>query len=413
MAGQQIAIRDRAVGLIDALGQDLINSLPSTVNPTRFTTAFVNLAVHNPSIFLCTADSLRRSLLKCAADGLVPDGRLAAIVSYNVKNKDGKWEQTAQYIPMYQGLISRARELGEMFSVTANLVYQHDVFQVDESDPEQTVHKRPPLNQDRGAVVGAYVIFRDNEKRVIHREIMDLKALQKTQAVSRAKDGPWKTWTEEMMRKTVIRRGAKYIPMSAELRTIVERDDELADLGGNGAEAAPSDYNPLTGKVIEHEPAIGPAEAPASVVRPSEEPKQSRPAADAPEEPSGGGGAAPTVAEDDGSNPPAPQAEMPLEAPPPPQQVAKKEAKPGAARDKALSILHKYTAELFGLVTQAEVRDRSNKFWDSQPQGFPDGTKLGNYATEIFQAHMARVQGKGSPGEVDAIVKRFEAEVQW
>ena len=418
-----LAASDRARSLLDTMGQDLINSLPATVQPKRFKAAFVNLAVHNPSIFTCTADSLRSSLLKCAVDGLVPDGRLAAIVAFKTKTPDGKWLSIAQYIPMYQGLISRARELGETFSVTANVVYQNDVFDVDEADPQQTTHKRPPLNQDRGQIVGAYAIFRTEGGKVIHREVMDLKELMKVQNMSRAKEGPWKTWPDQMMRKTPIRRGSKYIPMSAELRQIIERDDEFNPPEDNGADDE-TNYNPLTGKtagkVIELRPT---PTAETSPVTPgmTEKSEQSRPTV---EEPSSGG-AAPTeeVIADDGGNPPAPQAELGLEQPAPakekPVAQAKPPAKPPAAksamppRDYAVKLLHEYTNALSALVTAADVTKRSSDFWNAVDSGFPEGNKLGNYAGEIFEAQMARVQGKGSPAEVDAVVKKFVAERAW
>src|SRR5689334_13423735 len=100
--------RGRAMMIVEQLGDDLINSLPTSIKADRFKAAFVNLAVHNPDIFKCTQESIRSSIIKCANDGLVPDGRLAAIVQYNTKSKDGKWYPVAQYIPMVQGIISRA-----------------------------------------------------------------------------------------------------------------------------------------------------------------------------------------------------------------------------------------------------------------------------------------------------------------
>ena len=41
---------------------------------------------------------------------------------------------------------------------------------------------------------------------------MDIEALDKTKATSKAANGPWKNWSEEMQRKTVVKRASKYWP---------------------------------------------------------------------------------------------------------------------------------------------------------------------------------------------------------
>ena len=47
--------------------------------------------------------------------------------------------------------------------------------------------------------------------------------------------GPWKTHTEEMWRKTVIRRICKYLPLTAEAKTVLEHDTS-ADITGKDQE---------------------------------------------------------------------------------------------------------------------------------------------------------------------------------
>jgi len=54
--------------------------------------------------------------------------------------------------------------------------------------------------------------------------------VEKIRKASRSSDkGPWVDWEEEMWRKCPIRRLSKYLPLSAEDRRMVERDDELTD----------------------------------------------------------------------------------------------------------------------------------------------------------------------------------------
>lgn len=205
---------------------EIQSNLGSAFPVEKFKAALVTAVAQNPDIFNCETNSIRLALLKCAQDGLVPDNRLAALVPF----KDNKRNLLlAQYIPMVQGIIQRARDLGEVFSVTANTVHANDEFVIDETDIERMSHVRPKLNTPRGEIIGAYAIFRAPNGRVIHREIMDRDQIDKTRAVSRAKNSPaWSEWFGEMARKTVIRRGVKYVAMSPALRQIVEREDEYA-----------------------------------------------------------------------------------------------------------------------------------------------------------------------------------------
>ena len=54
-------------------------------------------------------------------------------------------------------------------------------------------------------------------------EWMSLEQLEAIHQRSKAKDfGPWNTDTEEMYRKTVVRRASKYLPMSVELAQAIE-----------------------------------------------------------------------------------------------------------------------------------------------------------------------------------------------
>ena len=376
------SVRDRALALVDQMGDDLARSLPEGFKADRFRSAFLNLAVHNPDIFKATPESLRSALLKCASDGLVPDSRHAVILPFY--DKDAK-THIAQYIPMVQGIIARSRELGETLSITANVVYANDVFQFDESDPTDTVHKRQGMNTDRGDVVGAYAIYRDGQGRVMHREIMDLRELEKTHASSKAANSPaWRNWTSEMYRKTVIRRGSKYIAMSEALRRIVEREDEYVDF--NDAQptvALPANYNPLKDRrpaAIEHKPGDA-AAMDTGASRASPQPATAdRPAADS--SPSASGAAS-------SKEPPKKVVDKPEEA-----------KKPATLTDAERARLRAYDSELFAITLATDLPAGSNGFWGAD---FPDeGTLLFTRTMMIYDAHKARAAGKGSTADTAA-----------
>jgi hypothetical protein len=51
---------------------------------------------------------------------------------------------------------------------------------------------------------------------------MDKSALDKIKQSSKAANGPWKSWPEEMMRKTVVKRASKYWPHCGRLGEAIE-----------------------------------------------------------------------------------------------------------------------------------------------------------------------------------------------
>jgi phage RecT family recombinase len=216
--------------------QDIANAFPSLVSRERFQTAFVIGVQNSPGILRCKPDTVKNALMKCAIDGLIPDGRLAALIPYG---------SDCTYVPMVQGIIRRAKELGEIFSLTCECVYENDDFDVDLADMASTRHKPPRLGKDRGEFNGAYVIFKDKDDRVIHREIMDADEIAKVQNFSKAKKGDlWTKWFSEAARKSVIRRGSKYVPMSDALRQIIEREDENFHFN-NAPDVPNGKFNPL------------------------------------------------------------------------------------------------------------------------------------------------------------------------
>lgn len=245
--GQVVPLNIRAREIMDPVMDELTPALPATIKPEKFQAAFVTAVVNNPEILNCKPSSIRTALMKCAVDGLVPDGRKAALVPF---------KGMAQYIPMTGGIIDRAAEMGDAYSFTAECVCERDEFTVNLADPNETEHRfNTNVFADRGDIIGAYCIFRDKDGRAIHRELMSRDEIEKAREVSRMKNaGPWTKWYSEMVRKTVIRRGSKYIPMSSELRRIIERDDEQTDFSMRNV--TPDNYNPLTEAPNELEQAI-------------------------------------------------------------------------------------------------------------------------------------------------------------
>lgn len=225
---------------------ELRSALPSHIKPEKFRRVVLTVVQQQPDLLAADRTTLLAACTKCAADGLIPDGREAALVVFNTKKKDqdGKerWVQAVQYMPMLTGVIKRARNSGEIAGIIVQVVHEADEFIRHPEDFEHPiVHRPPPLGTQRGDIVGAYALAKLKDGTIMH-EVMDLEAINKVRSVSRASGGSaWTTWFPEMARKSVFRRLSKYLPMDSEVEDLIHRDDEMYQLepgtGSNGQTA--------------------------------------------------------------------------------------------------------------------------------------------------------------------------------
>lgn len=195
--------------------------LPAHIPVDRFKRVVMTAVNQTPDLMKADRRSLFNACVKCAADGLVPDGREAALVTFG---------GNAQYMPMVFGIIKKLRQSGEIASISARIVYENEIkegrFRFVIEDGEEKLHHEPLLTGERGkpAVVYATAKFKDG---TVQNEPMTVADVEKVRQASRAKNGgPWSQWWDEMARKTAIRRLSKYLPLSAEDRRLIDDDDQ-------------------------------------------------------------------------------------------------------------------------------------------------------------------------------------------
>lgn len=191
----------------------LAQALPAGIAADRFIRVTLTAIQLQPELLECDRKSLLLACLRAANDGLMPDGREGSFVVF----KDSKRKvKLAQWMPMYQGLLKKVRNTGELRSISANVVYERDHFDYQLGDEERIVHK--PVLGDRGQPIAAYAIAHLADGGIA-REVMDAGQIRQVQASSRAtsEESPWAKWPDEMARKTVIRRLYKRLPSSTEM----------------------------------------------------------------------------------------------------------------------------------------------------------------------------------------------------
>lgn len=225
---------------IQSLETDLKKMLPPSVPSDKFVRTVQTAITLNPDLAEADKNSVLNACMKAAADGLVLDGREAALTIYNTKvkrNGQEVWVKMAQYIPMVAGIIKRVRNSGEVARLNAFVVHEHDEFEVTYG-LEMNLRHKPNFGKP-GEAIGAYAVclFKDGE---VDFEFMSVQQIEGIRARSKAKDsGPWKSDWSEMARKTVIRRLAKRLPVDSDIARVVERIDEDYDLKPSGQASTP------------------------------------------------------------------------------------------------------------------------------------------------------------------------------
>lgn len=194
----------------------------SNISPKRLIKTTESLIRKTDSLQDCSVNSIYGAVLECATLGLEPILGRAYFVPF--RNKDG--QKDLQLIIGYQGLIELGRRGG--VEAKANAVFDGDELTWESGFEENLVH-RPNLNAKRDAqhLTFVYCVWKYNGEK--HVEVMTRDDVEMIRSCSKCKNfGPWKDHYIEMAKKSVVRRAAKYWPLTidTEVADAIERDDD-------------------------------------------------------------------------------------------------------------------------------------------------------------------------------------------
>lgn len=226
--------------LLETQKDGIRQALPRHVTPERLIKTLLVAANRVPDLLKCTQASVLETINRAAELGLDLSGTLgeAYPVPFNnkIKSKDDngreveRWAMQCQLIIGYRGLAKLARQSGEIKRIEAEIVCENDHF-VFRKGLTATLEFEPLLRGERGACIGAYslVEFKDGG---VQYDFMSRDQIEKVRAVAKSKDSPaWRNHWEEMAKKTVFRRVAKWLPLSTEkFVAAVEHDNSQVDL---------------------------------------------------------------------------------------------------------------------------------------------------------------------------------------
>ena len=217
-------VQHQAVTLAQYLGQRrdaLAEIVPKHLNVDRLLKVALNCVSKTPALKECSMASVLQCVTTCAELGLEPGGALGG--AYLVPYKG-----VCTLIVGYRGMVDLMRRSGQLSTLRAVVVRQKDRFRYTEG-LEPTLEHEPFLDGEAGPLRFVYVVAKLKDGS-LHVEVMSRSQVDAIKNRSRASgSGPWQTDYEEMARKTVVRRAAKLLPMSADLAHAIEAEDDIVD----------------------------------------------------------------------------------------------------------------------------------------------------------------------------------------
>lgn len=218
----------------------LKQALPKHLSIDRLIRIACAAAARDKKLLECSTSSLLKSVMQACQLGLEPGGALGGAYLLPFYDKQSNSSECTLVIG-YRGLIDLARRSGNIAAIEAHVVYKNDNFEI-AFGLEPVLKHTPTLNGEPGAPVGAYAIARFKEAGSYQYEFMTINQIEAVRARSRsANRGPWVTDYDEMVRKTVVKRLCKYLPLSVELAESIESDNRVEFGDGDSLDLSQED----------------------------------------------------------------------------------------------------------------------------------------------------------------------------
>ena len=206
------AIEIRNKGIV-ALAKKQFEASTDQMNFVKEAGFAIQILNNNPYLAGADPNSIKDAVVNVALCGLTLNPALK--MAYLVPRRIGK---TIKCVldPSYMGLIKIITDAGAVKNIDSAVVYQNDVFEFEKG--ENPFIKHSPVLKDRGEAIGAYAVayFRDGGIQFEVLSVDDLHKVRSTSESYKSEKGrqysPWVTWTDEMWRKTAIKKLYKYLP---------------------------------------------------------------------------------------------------------------------------------------------------------------------------------------------------------
>lgn len=217
---------------VATLSGTLAECLPRGVPTERFVRAAQTALLKDPTgkLSRCTQQSVLHSLMECAATGLMPDGRQAALIAYGNECK---------FSPMVEGIIDLMHRAPGVEKIEARVVRRpaegEEGIEPDDFEYEygiesvlRHVPRCPPSSEDFDPrVCAAYAIIWWSNGAQPTFEVLDRTEIDRARRMGQGSTPMWKQWYGEGARKVAVKRISKYVDLEPEAAALIALDHEL------------------------------------------------------------------------------------------------------------------------------------------------------------------------------------------
>lgn len=234
MASTQITpeLRKQNDLMLKNMELEFSRALPKHISKERFLRIIQTEFSKNPKLLLCEKVSLLGSIMFSAQLGLEVGSHLGHcfLIPYYSK-RDEKYYCQVQY--GYKGLLELVRRSDKVVSISAQLIYENDHFEIDPLS--NTFSFKPLLKGSRGKWYLAVAVakFKDGSQQVAY---MTRDQIMKRKAVAQSSN-IWDAWEEEMAQKTVVKSLCKWLPISIEDQRLLSMDDRIIKTASDNNES--------------------------------------------------------------------------------------------------------------------------------------------------------------------------------
>lgn len=212
------------------LGPQLKIALPSSISVDKFLRVAQTAIAMNQALLRADRQSLYSACMILAQRSILPDNREGSLVCFGDK---------VTPMIMIAGIMKLLRNSGELATIVAEPVYENDLFKYWIDSNGQNLEHTPLMFGERGKQIGIYA-FAKTKSNEIYIEIMsmaDIEAVKRTSRSANNDSSPWKTFPQEMQKKSIIRRLAKRLPSSSDLDEINDIEDKTFGLKAEPTQA--------------------------------------------------------------------------------------------------------------------------------------------------------------------------------
>lgn len=216
--------------LLEKSKEQIAEALPKHLTPERIIRVAVTALRTNKELYDVEPYSFVSAIIQASQLGLEPDGFLGYAYLVPFKAKSGR--KFVNLIIGYRGLIELARRSGNITNIYAQIVYENEKFKVEYGLKPTLKHTPLPPSKRGDEIVGVYAVAQTKDGESIFQFLWkdEIDEIRKTSKAGNSEFSPWTTFPEEMIKKTGIRRLAKYLPLTPEF-TKAAVLDEYATVG--------------------------------------------------------------------------------------------------------------------------------------------------------------------------------------